>query len=196
MRAVPHWEWGPLPTPDRTAVQTRAEKVHTEYCRKLHEVDTIAGMRCPVPRTGGGKCSYADRDAEHTEGGGEQFLKSEFGEVQPLVFGHFGEINVRFQQLLDAIAEAVSVLHHREHGWKNAKAGVPRAKTGIMRRVGMAILKATARHVLRGLEIIVPQAMHTHTARRARSEAAREADFDEFRHDIRTSGCREPDGRD
>ena len=37
-------------------------------------------------------------------------LKSEFGEVQPLVFGHFGEINERFQQLLDVTAEAVSVL--------------------------------------------------------------------------------------
>ena len=52
-----------------------------------------------------------------------------------------------------------------------------------MRRISMAILKANARHVLRGLEIIVPQAMHTHVARRARSEAAREADFDEHRAD-------------
>ena len=47
-----------------------------------------------------------------------------------------------------------------------------------------------ARHVLRGLEIVVPKAMHTHTARRARSEAARQADFNEFRHDIRANGCR------
>ena len=52
---------------------------------------------------------------------------------------------------------------------KNARAGIPRAKAGVMRRVSMAILKANARHVLRGLEIIVPQAMHTHVARRARS---------------------------
>ena len=51
-------------------------------------------------------------------------------------------------------------------------------------------LKANARHVLRGLEIVVPKAMHTHTARRARSEAARQADFDEFRHDVRANGCR------
>jgi hypothetical protein len=178
------------------AVQTRAGRVHTEYCRKLHEVDKIAGMRCAATRTGSGKCSYADRDAVHAMGGGEKFLESEFGEVQPLVFGHFGEINVRFQQLLDATANTISVLHHREHGWKNAKAGFPRAKTGIMRSVSMAILKAHARHVRRGLEIIVPQAMHTHTARRARSEAARQADFDEFRHDIRANGCRGPDGRD
>ena len=61
-----------------------------------------------------------------------------------------------------------------------------------MRRVSMAILKANARHVLRGL--IVPQAMHTHVARRARSEAAREADFDEHRADVRGFGCDGCDG--
>ena len=65
-----------------------------------------------------------------------------------------------------------------------------------MRRISMAILKANARHVLRGLEIIVPQAMHTHIARRARSEAAREADFDEHRADVRGFGCDGGDGRD
>ena len=42
----------------------------------------------------------------------------------------------------------------------------------------------------RGLEIAVPKAVHTHTVRRARSGAARQADFDEFRHDIRANGCR------
>ena len=48
-------------------------------------------------------------------------------------------------------------------------------------------LTATARHTLRGLEVIAPQAMHTHTARRARSVAAQEADFDEHRFDARTN---------
>ena len=57
-----------------------------------------------------------------------------------------------------------------------------------MRRVSMAILKANARHV--------PQAMHTHVARRARSEAAREADFDEHRADVRGFGCDGCDDRD
>ena len=51
-----------------------------------------------------------------------------------------------------------------------------------MRRVSMAVLSATARHVLRGLDIIGPQAMHTHVARRARSSAAAAADHDEFRY--------------
>ena len=44
-------------------------------------------------------------------------------------------------------------------------------------------------------KIITPQAMHTHTARRAKSEAAREADFDEHRWDVRAFGCDGHDGR-
>ena len=62
-----------------------------------------------------------------------------------------------------------------------------------MRRV---ISMANARHVLRGLAIIVPQAMHTHVARRARSEAAREADFDEHRADVRSFGGNGHDQRE
>ena len=45
----------------------------------------------------------------------------------------------------------------------------------------MAVLRATARHVLRGLDIICPKDMHTHIARRERAEAAKEFDHDEFR---------------
>ena len=70
--------------------------------------------------------------------------------------------------------------------------GLPEGEGG---RVSMAVLKATARHTLCGLEIITPQAMHTHTARRAKSEAAREADFDEHRWDVRAFGCAGHDGR-
>ena len=181
-----------MPGPLRHAVEARAKTVHTAYLRKLHEVDKIAGTRCPARRLASGKCSYSD-DTEHTEGGGQKYFTEEFGEVQPLVFGHFGELNERFHKLLDKTAKCIAFLHHREHGWKNAKAGIPRAKAGVMRRVSMAVLKATARHTLRGLEIIAPQAMHTHTARRARSVAAQEADFDEHRFDARANGC---DGHD
>jgi hypothetical protein len=182
---------------ERHAVETRAGRVNTDYLRKLHEVDKIAGHQCPGPRLQNGNCSYRGaNDATHPPGGGQAFFVAEFGEVQPLVFGHFGEINDRFQRLIDRTAQTVAYLHHREHGWKNARAGIPRAKAGVMRRVSMAILKANARHVLRGLEIIVPQAMHTHVARRARSEAAREADFDEHRADVRGFGCDGCDGRD
>ena len=35
---------------------------------------------------------------------------SEFGTVQPLVFGHFGEINSRFQTLIDELVEVVTFL--------------------------------------------------------------------------------------
>ena len=98
-------------------------------------------------------------------------------------------LNERFEQFLDSIARCIANLHHREHGWKSAKGGYPRAKAGVMRRVSMAVLKATARHTLHGLEIITLQAMHTHTARRAKSEAAKEADFDEHRYDVRAFGC-------
>ena len=111
------------------------------------------------------------------------------------MFGHFGELNEQFEGLLNSAARCMANLHHREHGWKSAKGGYPRAKAGVMRRVSMAVLKATARHTLRGLEIITPQAMHTHTARRAKSEAAREADFDEHRWDVRAFGCAGHDDR-
>ena len=42
-------------------------------------------------------------------------------------------------RLIDRTAQTVAYLHHREHGWKNARAGIPRAKAGVMRRVSMAI---------------------------------------------------------
>ena len=63
--------------------------------------------------------------------------------------------------------------------------------------VGAQIVSlSTARHVLRALEIIVSAAMHTHTTRRARSAAAREADHDEMRYDLRGAGHAGCDGRD
>ena len=68
---------------ERHAVKTRANTVHKEYVRKLHEVDKIAGTKCPGRRLQSGKCSYND-DTKHTEGGGEKYLTREFGTVQPL----------------------------------------------------------------------------------------------------------------
>ena len=112
------------------------------------------------------------------------------------MFGHFGELNERFHKLIHSTAVTVAALHHREHGWKNARAGIPRAKAGVMRRVSMAVLKATARHTLHGLEMIVPRAMRQHSVRRALSLAAREADFDEHRADVRHFGCGGHDGRE
>ena len=125
-----------------------------------------------------------------------KYLDLEFGEVQPLVFGHFGELDERFHKLIHSTAVTVAALYHREHGWKNARAGIPRAKAGVMRRVSMAVLKATARHTLHGLEMMAPRAMRQHAVRRAMSLAAREADFDEHRADARNFGCGGHDGRE
>ena len=100
-----------------------------------------------------------------------------------MVFGHFGEINSHFQTLVDELAGVVAYLHHREHGWRSAKAGICRAREGIMRRVSMVVLRETARHITRGLEIVGPRCVQERTARRARSSAA-EADMDEFRAGI------------
>ena len=44
--------------------------------------------------------------------------------------------------------------------------------------------------------MIVPQAMHTHAERRARSAAAREADCDEHRADVRSFGGNGHDQRE
>ena len=112
------------------------------------------------------------------------------------MFGYFGELNERFHKLIHSTAVTVAALYHREHGWKNARAGIPRAKAGVMRRVSMAVLKATARHTLYGLEMMAPRAMRQHAVRRALSCAAREADFDEHRADARNFGCGGHDGRE
>ena len=179
------------------AVEERAGRINVEYRRKLHEVDKIAGWRCTGPLLSNGNCSYRGcTQAEHPAGGGEKFFFEQFGEVQPLVFGHFGELNERFHKLIHSTAVTVAALYHREHGWKNARAGIPRAKAGVMRRVSMAVLKATARHTLYGLEMIAPRAMRQHAVRRALSCAAREADFDEHRADARNFGCVGHDGRE
>ena len=107
------------------------------------------------------ECSYLYSvewpDDAHSSGGAERYLEAEFGTVQPLVFGHFGEVNRRFLELIDKLAEVVSFQHHRVHGWKSASAGICRAKAGIMRRVSMAVLRETARHVTRGLDVVGPQ---------------------------------------
>ena len=127
--------------------------MHKDYCRALHEVDRHAGTACDAPLTGGGKCSYTKpwTDDKHSVGGAQRELGEKFGEVQPLVFGHFGELNGRFVELLHRIAESMAFQHHRAHGWKNAKAGICRAKVGVIRRVSMVVLRETARHVVRGL---------------------------------------------
>ena len=52
-----------------------------------------------------------------------------------------------------------------------------------MRRISMAVLLETARHVTRGLEVVGPQCVQARTASRDQSTAA-EADHDEYRSAI------------
>ena len=60
---------------------------------------------------------------------------------------------------------------HRSLGFKSEAAGLSRAKAGVMRRLSMVALRATARHVLRGLQIVGPSCIHQHTARRTAQAA-------------------------
>ena len=61
-------------------------------------------------------------------------------------------------------------------GFKSEEAGLSRAKVGVMRRLSMVALRATARQVLRGLAIVGPPCIYQHNAR----EAARRAHLDAF----------------
>ena len=70
--------------------------------------------------------------------------------------------------------------HHRPFGWKNANAGISRARAGVMRRISMAILRATAQHLLSGLDIIGPNSIYASEERR-RQTSASEAEHDEYR---------------
>ena len=42
------------------AVHRRADTVHTEYRRKLHDVDRAAGTQCPHAYTQSGSCARSD----------------------------------------------------------------------------------------------------------------------------------------
>ena len=63
-----------------------------------------------------------------------------------------------------------------KRSFKSEEAGLSRAKAGVMRRLSMVALRATARQVLRGLAIVGPPCIHQHNAR----EAARRAHLDAF----------------
>ena len=153
--------------------------MHTEYLRKLHDVDRAAGTQCPHAYTQSGSCARSDNDLDHTKGGGERHLLDKYGIVQALVFGHFGEFNDGLLALADAISKSVAKQHHRMLGFKSEDAGRSRAKVGVMRRLSMVALRSTARHVLRGLAIVGPPCIHQHNAR----ETARRAHHDAFGND-------------
>ena len=114
-------------------------------------------------------------------GGGERHLIDKYGTVRALVFGHFGEFNDGLLKLIGDISKSVSSQHHRSLGFKSEAAGRARAKAGVMRRLSMVALRATARHVLRGLVVIGPSCIHRHNERQA--AAAEQASGDAFGED-------------
>ena len=124
-------------------VRRRADTVHAENLRKLHDVDRAAGTQCPHAR-----------------------------HVRALVFRHFGEFNDDgLLKLADDISKSVAKQHHRMLGFKSEDAGRSRAKAGVMRRLSMVALRSTARHVLRGLAVVGPPCIHQHNAREAARRA-------------------------
>ena len=153
------------------AVRCRADTVHTDYLKKLHDIDRAAGTPFARALLASGKCALSDNHLEHGEGGGELHLINNFPLVRPLVFGHFGEFNDGLLTLADDISKSVAYQHHRMLGFKSENAGLSRVKAGVMRRLSMAALRCTARHVLRGLAIVAPPCIHQYNAREAERHA-------------------------
>ena len=170
------------------AVQRRADSVHDDYLKALHNADRAAGTPCPHALLASRKCARGDNNLPHGVGGGEAHLLAKFGIVNALVFGHFGEFNDGLMKLVKSISESVAKQHHRKLGFKSEMAGRSRAKAGVMRRLSMVALRATARHVLRGLAVVGPSCIHQHNAR----QTARAAHLlDAFGAD-RGAPCRNP----
>jgi hypothetical protein len=117
---------------------------------------------------------------KHGQGGGVRHLLEKYTEMQPLVFGHNGEINKTFSSLIERLGRAIAARHHRPFGWKNANSGISRARAGVMRRISMAILLATAQHLLSGLDIVGPHSIYASEELR-RQTSASEAEHDEYR---------------
>ncbi len=51
------------------AVQKRADSVHTDYRRNLHNADRAAGTTCPHGLLASRKCCRSDNEQDHTVGG-------------------------------------------------------------------------------------------------------------------------------
>ena len=55
------------------------------------------------------------------------------------------------------------------------------ARAGVMRRISMAILRATAQHLLSGLDIIGSHSIYYASEKLRRQTSASEAEHDEYR---------------
>ena len=97
----------------------------------------------------------------------------------PLVFGHFGEFNEELLEFIGKISESIAAQHHRKLGFKNELGGRSRAKAGIMQRISMVALRATARQVIRGVALVGAANVQAHSDRRA-EKTAEAAKYDAF----------------
>ena len=163
------------------AVKLRAGRVDYDYHKKLHDADRAAGTQCPAPLSAAGHCSRggAHLHTRHTVGGAEEHLNNKWGPVVPLVFGHFGEFNEELLEFIGKISESIAAQHHRKLGFKNELGGRSRAKAGIMQRISMVALRATARQVIRGVALVGAANVQAHSDRRA-EKTAEAAKYDAF----------------
>ena len=143
--------------------------------------DRAAGTQCPAPLSAAGHCcrSGAHLHTRHTIGGAEEHLNNKWGPVVPLVFGHFGEFNKELLEFIGKISESIAAQHHRKLGFKSELGGRSRAKAGIMQRISMVALRATARQVIRGVALVGAANVQAHSDRRA-EKTAEAAKYDAF----------------
>jgi hypothetical protein len=134
-----------------------------------------------APVSGGPHCcrSGAHLHTRHTIGGAEEHLNNKWGPVVPLVFGHFGEFNKELLEFIGKISESIAAQHHRKLGFKSELGGRSRAKAGIMQRISMVALRATARQVIRGVALVGAANVQAHSDRRA-EKTAEAAKYDAF----------------
>ena len=73
----------------------------------------------------------------------------------------------------------IAAQHHRKLGFKSELGGRSRAKAGIMQRISMVALRATARQVIRGVALVGAANVQAHSDRRA-EKTAEAAKYDAF----------------
>ena len=118
---------GALSSSSNYAVRKRGKLVNKEYIRKARQKDI-----------------QFSANAMGTMGPIEAKLR-EYGDVIPLVFGWFGEINLEFDELLEEIAETGAARH-----WRDMCATTPATAKGtilwqLRRKVAAAILRSNVR---------------------------------------------------
>ena len=136
------------------AVANRAAAVPTDYVRHARSID-----------------------AEHNLGGAAEARLRALGEVAGLVVGQYAEASAELHSLLDAIAAAMAARRWRRLGFRSEAECLSACTTLVRRRVGVAAVRAFARHRLARVPYVgLPRAVIVRHMRRqelARAGAAR-----------------------